>query len=227
MITRIWLWRLPEVWWLRPTCIIRNHQHRVIFLANFFIGKVRSGRPLSGEVLLQVGWEESVVLPQHTGLCSPGGTWTRVAADPPPQEPSAHSFQEQSEVKWKSLSRVRLFATPWTIQSMEFSRPEYWSGKAFPFSRGSSQPRDGTQVSRIAGRLPAEPQGKPKNPGVGRLSLHWQIFPYPGIEPASPALQADSLRAEPQGKPSKSKVQLIIYRVFWLKDSSLTRPVST
>ena len=28
----------------------------------------------------------------------------------------------------KSLSRVRLFATPWTMQSMEFSRPEYWSG---------------------------------------------------------------------------------------------------
>ena len=30
--------------------------------------------------------------------------------------------------KWKSLSHVQLFATPWTIQSMEFSRPEYWSG---------------------------------------------------------------------------------------------------
>ena len=30
--------------------------------------------------------------------------------------------------KWKSFSRVRLFATPWTIQSMELSRPEYWSG---------------------------------------------------------------------------------------------------
>ena len=29
--------------------------------------------------------------------------------------------------KWKSLSRVWLFATPWTIQSMEFSRPECWS----------------------------------------------------------------------------------------------------
>ena len=26
--------------------------------------------------------------------------------------------------KWKSLSHVPLFATPWTIQSMEFSRPE-------------------------------------------------------------------------------------------------------
>ena len=30
--------------------------------------------------------------------------------------------------KWKSLSHVQLFATPWTKQSMEFSRPEYWSG---------------------------------------------------------------------------------------------------
>ena len=30
--------------------------------------------------------------------------------------------------KWKLLSCVWLFATPWTIQSVEFSRPEYWSG---------------------------------------------------------------------------------------------------
>ena len=37
----------------------------------------------------------------------------------------------------KSLSRVRLFATPWTAadqapQSMGFSRHEYWSGLLFP-----------------------------------------------------------------------------------------------
>ena len=38
------------------------------------------------------------------------------------------TFWGWCEVKWKSFSRVRLFATPWTIQSMEFSRPEYWSG---------------------------------------------------------------------------------------------------
>ena len=44
------------------------------------------------------------------------------------------------EVKWsevKLLSRVRLFATPWTVayqapQSMGFSRQEYWSGVPFP-----------------------------------------------------------------------------------------------
>ena len=41
--------------------------------------------------------------------------------------------------KVKSLSRVRLFLTPWTIAyqappSMGFSRQEYWSGLPFPSS---------------------------------------------------------------------------------------------
>ena len=41
------------------------------------------------------------------------------------------------KVKVKSLSRVRLFVTPWTValqapQSMGFSRQEYWSGLPFP-----------------------------------------------------------------------------------------------
>ena len=34
----------------------------------------------------------------------------------------------KNHVKWKSLSHVQLFATPQPLQSMEFSRPEYWSG---------------------------------------------------------------------------------------------------
>ena len=68
------------------------------------------------------------------------------------------------------LSRVRLFATLWTIArqaplSIGFPRPNYWS------------------------RLPFPPVGD---------------LPDPGIEPASSApsaLQADSLPAEPSGKP--------------------------
>ena len=41
------------------------------------------------------------------------------------------------KVKVKSLSRVRLIATPWTVAhqaplSMRFSRQEYWSGVPFP-----------------------------------------------------------------------------------------------
>ena len=48
---------------------------------------------------------------------------------------------------------------------------------AFSFSRGSSQPRERTQVSCIAdGFLPAKPQVKPKNTGIGSLSLLQQIF---------------------------------------------------
>ena len=48
---------------------------------------------------------------------------------------------------------------------------------ALPFSRRSSQPTDGTQVSHIAtDSLPAEPQEKPKNTGLGSLSLLQGIF---------------------------------------------------
>ena len=41
-----------------------------------------------------------------------------------------------------------------------------------PSSKGSSQPRDQTQVSLIAGNsLLSKPLGKPKNTGMGSLSL--------------------------------------------------------
>ena len=48
---------------------------------------------------------------------------------------------------------------------------------AFPFSRGSSQPRDQTGSPAVqADSLPVEPQGKPKNTGMGSLSLLQLIF---------------------------------------------------
>ena len=48
---------------------------------------------------------------------------------------------------------------------------------AFPFSRGSSQPRDQTQVSHITDRFSTtEPQGKPKNTVVDSLSVPQGIF---------------------------------------------------
>ena len=43
-----------------------------------------------------------------------------------------------------------------------------------------------------------------QNTGVGSLSL----LPNPGIKPRSPALQADSLPAEPQGKPNNMHSQI-------------------
>ena len=79
--------------------------------------------------------------------------------------------------KWKSLSCVWLFVTPWTTQSRGFSRPEYWE-KSFP-SLGDIpnpwiEPRSPTSQ---ANSLPAEPPGKPKNTGVGSLSLLQGNFP--------------------------------------------------
>ena len=49
------------------------------------------------------------------------------------------------KVKVKLLSRVRLFATPWTAAhqappSMGFSRQEYWSGVPLPSPRKSTRP---------------------------------------------------------------------------------------
>jgi len=56
----------------------------------------------------------------------------------------------KEKVKVKSLSHVRLFATPRTVAyqaslTMGLSRQEYWEGVAISFSRGSSQPTDRTQ----------------------------------------------------------------------------------
>ena len=74
------------------------------------------------------------------------------------------------------LSRVQ-FCDPmdYTVHGILQSRILEWV--AFPFSRGSSQPRDLTQVSTLqVDSLLAEPQGKPKNTGVGSLSLLLRIF---------------------------------------------------
>ena len=62
------------------------------------------------------------------------------------------------EVKSQLLSRVWLFATPWTVARqaplcMEFFRREYLGWAAMPFSRGSSRPRGLTWATCIAGRF--------------------------------------------------------------------------
>ena len=65
-----------------------------------------------------------------------------------------------------TLSRVQLFATPWTVAhqatlSMGFSRQEYWSG--LPFLSSGDLPDPGINRSPVlqADSLPPEPPGKP------------------------------------------------------------------
>ena len=66
----------------------------------------------------------------------------------------------------KSLSHVRLFATPWTVAyqappTMRFSRQEYWSG--LPFPSPGDRPNPGIEprsLSLEADALTSEPPGK-------------------------------------------------------------------
>ena len=71
------------------------------------------------------------------------------------------------KVKVKSLSRVQLFATPWTVArqallSMGFSRQENWSGLPYPspgdLPNPGIEPRSPTLQTNA---LPSESQGKP------------------------------------------------------------------
>ena len=72
------------------------------------------------------------------------------------------------KVKVKSLSRVRLFATPWTVAyqappSMGIFRSRVLEWIAISFSRGSSRPRNRTGSPALqADALPSEPPGKPQ-----------------------------------------------------------------
>ena len=74
--------------------------------------------------------------------------------------------------EWKPLSQVQLFATLWTIQSMEFSRWEYWVG-SLSLLQGIF-PTQGWNPG--VDSLPAELPEKPKNTGMGSLSLLQRIF---------------------------------------------------
>ena len=80
-----------------------------------------------------------------------------------------------SEVKL--LSRVRLFATPWTVayqarQFMAFSMQVYWSGLPFPSPRDLPNPGIEPRSPTLqADTLPSEPPGKPINQALIVLKL--------------------------------------------------------
>ena len=98
---------------------------------------------------------------------------------------SRHNFSEGAltttlllyNVKVKVYQSCPTLCDPVDSKSMEFSRPEYWSGQPFPspgyLPNPGIEPRSPTvQVDS----LPSEPQGKPKNTGLGNLSLLQWIF---------------------------------------------------
>ena len=86
--------------------------------------------------------------------------------------------------KWKLLSRVRLFCDPrdYTVHGVLQARILEWV--AVPSSRFLPNPEiEPRSLALQADSLPAEPPGKPKNTGVGSLSLLQQIFLMQGERP--------------------------------------------
>ena len=85
----------------------------------------------------------------------------------------ASAYNAGMKVKVKSLSRVRLFVTPWTVAyqappSMGFSRQECWSGLPFPSPGDLPNPRiEPGSPALQADALPSEPPGKPRVQSLG------------------------------------------------------------
>ena len=82
----------------------------------------------------------------------------------------------------KLLSRVQLFATPWTVAyhappSMGFSRQEYWSGLPFPSPEDLPDPgiEPGSPTFQ-ADALTSEPPGKPLIHYLGLLIAFLSIM---------------------------------------------------
>ena len=96
--------------------------------------------------------------------------------------PNASCLEQGECVCAQLLSRVQLFATPWTracqaLLSEGFSRQEYWSELPFPpQGRGFSRPRKPTHVSGIGRRiLKTEPSGKPMEQEVASVKESIQM----------------------------------------------------
>ena len=68
--------------------------------------------------------------------------------------------------KGKSLSHIQLFVTPWTVTrqaslSMDFSRPEHWSGQPFPSPGDLPDPGIKHRSSILQVDSLPSPQGSP------------------------------------------------------------------
>ena len=83
----------------------------------------------------------------------------------------------------RSLSRVRLFATPWTVAhqalpSMGFSRQGYWSGLPFPSPGELPYPGIEPRSPALhAGTLPSEPPGRANPHPLAQVSPPLESLP--------------------------------------------------
>ena len=94
--------------------------------------------------------------------------------------PACYSF----EVKVKVAQLCLTLCDPMDCTVLGILQARILERVAFPFSRDLPNPEIEPRSPTLqADSLPAEPQGKPKNTGVGSLSLLQEIFPTQGLNP--------------------------------------------
>ena len=120
----------------------------------------------------------------------------------------------------QSLSHVQLFATPWTVAHqaplfMGILQTKLLEWIAMPSSKGSSKPRDQTQVSCIAGGFfTIWASRKPKNTGVVSPSLPQGIFPTQELSQGLLLCRWILYQLSYQGSPSISMCYVLISLVM-------------
>ena len=125
---------------------------------------------------------------QGRGSLVGGRLWGRTESDTTEatwrQQQQRDWYIVKGKVKVKSLSRVRLFATPWTLAyeappPMEFSRQEYWSGCHFLLQ--GIFPTQGSNPSLPHCKQPFLPSESPgKLPVYTKGSINLALAP-PGV----------------------------------------------
>ena len=114
------------------------------------------------------------------------------------------SIVNEAEVKFAQSCPTLCVPMDYTIHGILQARILEWV--AFLFSRGSSQPRDQTKVSLIAGGFFTSWATRKAQEYCSGLPIPSPVdLPDPGIQLGSPALQTDSLPTELSGKPLEVK----------------------
>ena len=148
------MWEKRPQWWFCPLCATEQLNLTSKAMCAFSRSIPNCGAPHSHSLrLFQCRPKRST----ERGLLSPNPTlW--------------HPAPVCTSVKVKSLSRVQLLATPWTVAyqdppTMGFSRQECWSG--LPLPSPGDLPNPGIELGSPAlqaDALPSEPPGKCNHP---------------------------------------------------------------
>ena len=96
------------------------------------------------------------------------------------------TYLTEVKVKVKSLSRVQLFANPWTVArqaplSMGFSRQDHWSGLPFPSPVHKSESEVAQSCPTLSDPVDCGPPGSSAHGIFEAGILEWGAIAFSGL----------------------------------------------